>query len=175
MKHIKLLALSGSLRQASYNSAVLEALKIIAPAHIEIVMGNIADLPLFNPDRESEVIPALETLKSILAQASGLIIASPEYAHGISGPMKNALDWLVSGDEFPHKPIMLINTSPRASHAQESLREVLITMSGDIIESACVSVPLLGSGLDKNGIIVNAEISHALQTALNEFCQKISL
>lgn len=175
LKYIKLLALSGSLRKASYNTAALEALKQMAPEHIDIVIGNIGELPLFNPEREDESIPALENLKSALAEASGLIIASPEYAHGISGPMKNALDWLVSGDEFPHKPIMLINTSPRASHAQESLREVLITMSGIIIESACVTLPLLGSGLDKNGIIANAELSHALQTALNEFCQKISL
>ncbi|WP_340677421.1 NADPH-dependent FMN reductase [Paraglaciecola sp.] len=175
MKCIKLLALSGSLRKTSYNTAALEALKILAPKHIDIVIGNIGDLPLFNPDREGEWIAALENFKANLADASGLIIASPEYAHGISGPMKNALDWLVSGLEFPHKPIMLINTSPRATHAQKSLTEVLVTMSGVIVESACLSVPLLSSGLDKNDIVANSEISHVLQTALSEFCQQISL
>jgi NAD(P)H-dependent FMN reductase len=47
-----------------------------------------------------------------LSEAAGLIIASPEYAHGISGPMKNTLNWLVSGAELSHKPIMLVNTRP---------------------------------------------------------------
>jgi chromate reductase len=174
MKYRKILALSGSLRKASYNTAAIEVVKILAPEHIDVVIGNIADLPLFNPEREGEWIPALEQLKSNLAQASGLIIASPEYAHGISGPMKNALDWLVSGFEFPHKPIMLINTSPRASHAQESLREVLVTMSGVIVESACVSVPLLSSGLDKKGILANPKLSADLNAGLMEFCSYIS-
>jgi len=173
MKRIKILALSGSLRKASYNTAAIEVLKIIAPAQVEVVVGDIGDLPLFNPDREGEFIPALKQLKTTLAEASGIVIASPEYAHGISGPMKNALDWLVSGLEFPYKPIMLINTSPRASHALEALVEVLTTMSGCIIRDAFVSIPLLSSGLDKEGILASAEISHVLKAGLNVFCRHI--
>lgn len=169
MGKIKLLALSGSLRSASYNTAAIEALKSLAPANIEVVIGSIAQLPLFNPDLEGQNIPALNELVSTLKQADGLIIASPEYAHGISGPMKNALDWLVSSVEFPYKPIMLINTSPRAQHAQESLLEVLTTMSGNIIKGACVSIPLLSSELDTDGIICDKEISETLLSALQEF------
>lgn len=116
MARLKLLALSGCLRKTSSNTAAIIALGKLAPCYIEIKTGNIGDLPLFNPDREDEDIPTLETLKASIKESSGLIIASPEYAHGISGPLKNALDWLVSGAEFPYKPIMLINTSPRASH-----------------------------------------------------------
>lgn len=145
----------------------------MAPEHVEIVIGDIGNLPLFNPDRQDEFIPAVENLKLSLAECYGLIIASPEYAHGISGPMKNALDWLVGGAEFPHKPIMLINTSPRATHALESLREILQTMSGHIIESACVSVPLLGSNLDKNGILANQKLSGDLNAGLMEFSNYI--
>ena len=150
MESLKLLAMSGSLRKSSYNTAAIKALKILAPGHIKITIGNIGDLPLFNPDREGEEIPALQQLKSLLKESAGLIIASPEYAHGISGPLKNALDWMVSGEEFPYKPIMLINTSPRASHAQASLKEVLSTMSGNIIEKSNVSrhvhqVPAIGA------------------------------
>ena len=173
MESLKLLALSGSLRKASYNTAAIEALRELAPSGIEIEIGNIEKLPLFNPDREGESILALEELKSVLAEASGVIIASPEYAHGISGPMKNALDWLVSSIEFPYKSIMLINTSPRASHALEALKEVLTTMSGIVIERANVSIPLLSSELDKDGILSSEEMSSALKAGLKEFCNEI--
>jgi chromate reductase len=173
MENQKILALSGSLRKFSYNFAAINALKIIAPSNIEIIVGEIGSLPLFNPDREDENIPPLEKLKESLLESSGLILATPEYAHGISGPLKNALDWLVNGVEFLNKPIMLINTSPRASHAQDHLREVLITMSGDIIEEACVSIPLLSSGLDYEGIIKNGSIANILQAGLKSFCDEI--
>jgi len=169
---LKLLALSGSLRCASHNTTALEALRSLAPDHVEIEIGTI-DLPLFNPDREEEHIPALAALKSSLAEASGLIIASPEYAHGISGPMKNALDWLVGGVEFPYKPIMLINTSPRASHAIDALKEVLTTMSGIVVESAYVPIPLLSSGLNGEGILADTELSGMLREGLDNFCTEI--
>lgn len=170
MEGIKILALSGSLRKASYNTAAIRALKRLAPVHIDIMIGSIGELPLFNPDREGEHILALEELISSLRRADGLIVASPEYAHGISGPMKNALDWLVSGVEFPFKPIMLINTSPRALHAQEALKEVLATMSGNIIEKSCVSIPLLSSALDVDGIVQSKEIAGTLKAGLEELC-----
>jgi len=173
VEKLKLLALSGSLRRGSYNTAAIEVLKELSPDYIDFVIGSIKDLPLFNPDMEDLHIPALVELKSNIAQASGLIIASPEYAHGISGPMKNTLDWLVSGVEFPYKPIMLINTSPRAFHALEALKEVLTTMSGNIIESACVAIPLLSSNLNKDGILANHDISNTLQGGLIEFCNVI--
>ncbi|MBV1916005.1 MAG: NAD(P)H-dependent oxidoreductase [Pseudomonadales bacterium] len=173
MKRLKLLALSGSLRRASYNTYAIKALKMLAPSHVNITIGKIEELPLFNLDREYDDIPALAELKSELKQSSGLIIASPEYAHGIGGPMKNALDWLVSGDEFPYKPIMLINTSPRASHAQQALIEVLTTMSGNVIEASRVSIPLLSSDLDVDGIVEDPEIANALLIGLDTFCSVI--
>lgn len=170
MDSMKILALSGSLRKASYNTAAIKALQALAPTNIEITIGTVGDLPLFNPDREGEYIPALDKLVFSLNQSDGLIIASPEYAHGISGPMKNTLDWLVGGVEFPYKPIMLINTSPRASHAQDALKEVLATMSGNVIASSCLSIPLLSSELGFDGIVENPEISGTLTAGLNEFC-----
>lgn len=171
----KILALSGSLRKASYNSAAIEAMRVLAPENINVVIGSISELPLFNPDREGEDIPSLKKLTQLLKNADGLIIASPEYAHGISGPMKNALDWLVSGIDFPYKPIMLINTSPRASYAQESLKEVLKTMSGIVIEKACVSIPLLSSELDVKGILNDEVICRALLCGLNELSVEIDV
>ena len=174
MKRIKILALSGSLRKASYNTAALEALKKLAADNVDIVVyKGLGNLPLFNPDLEGQPIPAFDELRSVLAKSHGLIIASPEYAHGISGVMKNALDWLVSGEEFVYMPVALINTSPRASHAQAALREVVKTMSGNIIEKACVSIPLLSSNLDADGIVNDQAISASLKSSLIDFCTEI--
>lgn len=173
MQNLTLLALSGSLRKTSRNTAALQALQLLNLPEVKIVLGSIAELPLFNPDREDEYIPALMQLKKQLAEADGLMIASPEYAHGISGPLKNALDWLVSGAEFPAMPIMLLNTSPRASHAQQALREVLRTMSGIVIEDACLNLPLLNSPLDAQGIRDDPVLATALQQATAVFSQTI--
>jgi len=174
MKSVKILALCGSLRQASYNMAALEALQRLAPKQVDVdIYRGLGDLPLFNPDLEGQVIPAFDELRAALATCHGLVIASPEYAHGISAVMKNALDWLVSGEEFVHLPVALINTSPRASHAQAALREVIRTMSGNIIEQACVSIPLLGSHLDASGIVNAPDIASALKSSLDTFCTEI--
>ena len=171
---MKILALSGSLRKSSYNTAALEALSQIAPEGVEVfVFDGIRDLPLFNPDLEEENILAVGNLKDSLRSSNGLVIASPEYAHGISGVMKNALDWLVNEEEFVYKPVMLVNTSQRAHLAQDMLREVIITMSGNIIEESCLSLPLLGSGLDAAGILQNMELQELLRSHLRVFCEAI--
>jgi len=173
MEELRILALSGSLRKASHNSAALIALQYIAPGDIKIEIGSIATLPLFNPDLEEKPPLSVKQLKEELSKSDGLVLATPEYAHGISGPMKNALDWLVSGVEFPGKPIMLINTSPRASHAQASLQEILRTMSAEVVDSAFVSLPLLGSDLNSDNICQTASVTAALRSGLIEFAGQI--
>ncbi|MBD5770983.1 NAD(P)H-dependent oxidoreductase [Marinomonas sp. SM2066] len=174
VNHFRLLALSGSLRAASFNTAALHALAQLAPDNVNVLISGLGDIPLFNPDLENSAPSSVIALKEKLRACDGLIIASPEYAHGMTGVLKNALDWLVSGDEFVDKPIMLINTSPRATHAQASLKEVLITMSGKLIENAQVTIPLLGSQLDCQGIVAHVDISQQLKTSLNELCEAIT-
>lgn len=170
MHKLTLLALCGSLRHASYNRCALQALKLLSGDTADINLHSLGNLPLFNPDTENDNIPSVEAFKSSLKEADGLIISSPEYAHGISGVMKNALDWLVSTEAFVNIPIMLINTSPRATHAQQMLTEVLVTMSGNIIEKSSVVMPLLGTNLDAAGIVSDVELSDLLNTGLAQFC-----
>jgi NAD(P)H-dependent FMN reductase len=76
--------------------------------------------------------------------------------------IKNALDWMVGNESFIYKPVGLLNASPRASIAQAALRETLITMSARVVPAACVTVGILGSGLDEEGIVQHPEISMAL-------------
>jgi len=174
MTMIKIFALSGSLRRESYNTALINAVSKLSPSDIEVTLfDEMALLPLFNPDRENESIISVKKLKAGIKEANGILISSPEYAHGVSGVLKNALDWLVSGDEFPYKPVVLVNTSPRATHAQLALREIISTMSGNIIECASLSVPLLGTDLDVNGIIDDEFLSQHIIQKIQLFRDKI--
>ena len=113
---------------------------------------------MFNPDLESDVPGEVIRLRSTVDQADALIIASPEYAHGITGVMKNALDWLVSFEGFVGKPVALLNASPRAHHADAALREVLRTMSARIVEGASIAFPLLGSGMNEAEMMASKEL-----------------
>lgn len=165
---MRILGISGSLRQVSHNRAALEAVATLAPADVEIVLyQSLGDLPLYNFDLDTQSPPVgVGELRRLVGLSDGLLIASPEYAHGIAGPMKNALDWLVGSAEFPEKPVALMNTSPRATHAQEQIREVLKTMSASIIEEASFSLPLLGTALDASAIARSPELSDRICEAL---------
>ena len=165
---MRILAISGSLRALSFNTAALQAAVALAPAGLEIVIyTGLGDLPHFNPDLDTDEPPAIvKALRLEVGRSDGLLIASPEYAHGVSGAFKNALDWLVSCVEFPNKPVALINTSQRAIHAQAHLREILTTMSARLIGRASVTLPLMGRTLDAAGIVADPDLSDQLRKAL---------
>ena len=123
---------------------------------------------------EGKAGAAVTTLYQAVAGADGILIASPEYAHGISGVLKNALDWLVSDQSFPKMPVGLINTSPRASHALAAMREVLTTMSANVVEPACIALPLLSSGFGTKEIMADEALSNALRQMLAELIDEIT-
>lgn len=170
---IRILAISGSLRKVSSNTALLHAAIALSPKNVEMKLyDGLGDLPHFNPDLEPTP-PLVTDLRKQLGWSDGLVISSPEYAHGISGVLKNALDWLVSGEEFVGKPIALFNASPRAIHAQASLTEIVTTMAGRIVPEASITVSLLGKNLDATGIVDDTEISSELQAAIVAFATAI--
>ena len=170
MRNTNLLAISGSLRQASMNSALLRAVAQLAPTDIRVrLYDGLGRLPLFNPDIEHTDPAPVAELRARINAADGVLIASPEYAHGVTGVMKNALDWMVGCEAFVNKPVALLNASPRAVHAQAALRETITVMSARLVEEASITVPILGSGLDTNGIVAHAEISARLGVMLRSF------
>jgi chromate reductase len=169
---MKLLAISGSLRAASHNTAVLVAAKRLAPAGIVIEMfDGIGNLPFFNSDLETpERLPeSVAAFRQMIGTADGLLISSPEYARGVSGVMKNALDWLVGSFEFPGKPVALINTSPRATAALAAITLTLETMSANVIGDASITLPLLGTTNDAESIAANPELAQPLRAAIERF------
>lgn len=164
---MKILAISGSLRKASLNTTMLRAVARIAPSEIEVVLySGLGSLPLFNPDLEETEIAPVMALREKIIDSDALLFASPEYAHGVTSAIKNALDWMVGNESFVHKPVALLNASPRATHAQASLRETILTMSACMVDEASITIPILGSGLSEDQIVQHAEIKPALFAAL---------
>jgi chromate reductase, NAD(P)H dehydrogenase (quinone) len=169
-KPMRILAISGSLRRASTNTAALEALARLAPDGVKVlVYGDLANLPPFNPDEDSEDKPRpepVETLRALVDASDALLIAAPEYAHGLPGALKNALDWLVASETFAGKPTALVNTSPRAFHAQASLCEILSTMAARLIPEAFASVSLTGKAITADDILADAVCARRLTESL---------
>ncbi len=128
---MKLLALSGSLRAASTNSALLRALGAAArpPLTVEVWDG-LGAMPPFSPDHEGALTPApVLAFADAVRQADGLVISCPEYVHALPGAFKNALDWLVSRDEIIGKPVALLHASHRGDDVLTDLRRVLSTVT----------------------------------------------
>ena len=164
---MKVLAISGSLRAASINSALLRAAARLAPPKVEVrLFRAVRELPLFNPDLEAKLPSQVAILFTEVSASDALLIASPEYAHGVTGTIKNVLDWLVSFEPFVHKHVAVLNASPRAHHADAALRETLKTMSAIIVETASISIPLLGANLTEEGMVRDPMVSSAIRNSL---------
>jgi len=171
----RVLCLSGSLRRRSGNTSLLLAARQLAPNTLALDMyDGLAQLPLFNPDDEVDPLPAsVQALRAAVGSSDALLIACPEYAHGIPGAFKNLLDWLVGSLEFPGKPVLLLNTSARSHHASAALREVLQTMSARLLDSSCVTIPLPGVGCEVESILANDSFCKGLRDALNALCRSL--
>jgi chromate reductase, NAD(P)H dehydrogenase (quinone) len=172
MKHrnpLRILAISGSLRRASSNTALIEAAAILAPATIEVsVFHELGEIPPFNPDLEGDIAPEpVERFRAALLACEAVVISSPEYAHGVPGVLKNALDWVVGSGELVAKPVALINASPRATYAWNSLAETLTVMSARVISGASITIPLQGRTLDAHGIVADIELSTLTKAAID--------
>jgi len=140
------LPLSGSLRRASLNTAMLAMAADCAPPGLRVTPRcGLGELPLFNPDLELNEPASVARVRNEIAMADAVIIASPEYAHGVSGVMKNALDWMVATGVFVDKLVVLWNASPRASIALASLRETLIVMSASLVNEASLEMLIRAS------------------------------
>lgn len=164
---MRILGLSGSLRAASINSMLLRAAAKLAPRGIEVsIFQGLGELPLFNPDLEANPPANITLFLRAVAEADALLIASPEYPHGVSGTIKNALDWLVGFEPFAAKFVAVLNTSSRAYHADLALRETLQTMAAVIVEEASFAIPLLGADLDESAILGNPASASMIRNSI---------
>ena len=170
---INILAISGSVRAASSNGALLRAAAKLAPAGMVFTFYEGLDtLPHFNPDLDGEGAtppPAVAALRAAFAAADGFVICSPEYAHGVPGSLKNALDWLVSSGEQIGKPLILLNAAPNGGqYAQTALVEILAVMSANVLEEASLTHSFLRAKPTKDGELApkDAQLVRASLVAL---------
>lgn len=126
--------IAGSLREKSYNRALLRAARELAPEGMEVrIFERLAELPLFNQDVEAAGDPEpVQALKRAIAAAGALLIATPEYNHGVPGVLKNALDWASRpprGSVLAGKPAAIFGASPGVTgtaRAQSQLRQAFV-------------------------------------------------
>ncbi len=165
-----LLAISGSLRAGATNTALLLAAALLASegTSVELYDG-VARLPHFNPDleRDARTLPDEPArLRALVGRADGLLLSTPEYAHGLPGAFKNALDWLVGGVELPGKPVAILSPSAHSVHAPAQLREILTTMSACIVEPASPTVTLPRRTMTAAELAADPELAAAISAAL---------
>jgi NAD(P)H-dependent FMN reductase len=170
----RLLLISGSLRVGSTNSAALRTIDgLLTPGVQTTLYSRLVDLPPFNPDDDAEPLPAeVAALRAAIHASAAIVFSAPEYAGALPGVLKNLLDWTI-GDDQPgsiyNKPVSWINTSPRgAAGAHAELRTVLGYAHADIIDSACVHVPVTNTMIGTDGTITDAatrrELARAVET-----------
>ena len=140
----RILAISGSLRQASHNTQLLRLAKDHAPQGVEIeIWDGLADIPAYNEDLEVDPGEAVETLRTAIAEADALLIATPEYNFGVPGALKNALDWAsrpYGASSLTGVPTAVIGASPSsfmAVQARSDLRRAL-ALSGALVDDETV-------------------------------------
>ena len=163
---LRILALSGSQRTRSMSTGLLRACRDLAPAGVAIdLFEQHKDFPLFNPERTG--IPSgVLALQEAITAADALLIASPEYAHGVTGTIKHTLDWVVDHAPSAGKPVAVLNPSYQSFHADEALKETLRTMSADLVLDACLRIPVIGSRVDPDRIASEPRFAAPIAAAL---------
>lgn len=166
------LTISGSGRKNSTNTALLHELaKVAASGHSITFVDNMAMFPVFTPDLESVALPkSIQQFVNLVRAADGIIISSPEYVRSIQGGLKNAIDWLVSRNEFISKPIILVHASHRGDDMLSQLRMVLSTVSDRFSEEIFYRFELLNKSPEEiSKYFIQSDNKQKLEQILKDF------
>ncbi|HUQ83587.1 MAG TPA: NAD(P)H-dependent oxidoreductase [Gemmatimonadaceae bacterium] len=171
----QLLTVSGSLRAGSSNGVLLTAAARVAPSGVTVTsFDGLADLPAFNPDVEMDAAltpVAVTRWREALVSADAVLISSPEYAHGIPGALKNALDWVVGSGELVGKPVGLLCASSASQFAHPQLVEVLTVMSATLIPEATVVLDIPRRGATAESLVGDPALASALGGVVNALAE----
>ena len=168
MKPLNLLAIAGSLRARSSNAALLQAAAMLAPDDVSVeIYQNLGDLPHF----DSGAVPRLaRELRARVRAADGVIISTPEYAHGLPANFKNLLDWLVDGGEWWDKPVLVLRTGYSGELAHALLIEALNTLMANV---TIRQVPLGTGKITAETLAQDNEMASLLRVAVAALASEI--
>ncbi|WP_338661738.1 NADPH-dependent FMN reductase [Pararoseomonas sp. SCSIO 73927] len=163
MASFKILAVSGSLRRGSHNTAVLRAAQELAPEGVEItIYEGLGDIPPYNDDvRTGEGYPApVEAFRTALREADAVMMATPEYNYSIPGVLKNAIDWASRPPEQPfnEKPVAILGASPSllgTARAQYDLRKMFVFLNAHALNKPEVFIMQSGGKIDAEGRVTD--------------------
>lgn len=161
-----IIAISGSLRTVSSNTTLLRILGTMMPADITYsIYEGIGDLPHFNPDIDKEdALQSVKALRNAVQQADAVVICTPEYAFGVPGVLKNALDWLVSSGEMNEKHVATISASPLFRGGDRAHASLLLTLEAlGVKKSGELTIPAIAVKLNKEGILTDDDTRQQLQ------------
>lgn len=167
-KDMNILALCGSLRPQSSNALFLQAARLLLPAECRWNFFEIKELPYFDPPLQfSPDLPSsVAALRSMAAKADYIFIATPEYAHGIPGVLKNSLEWLVCEETLQKKIVLLIGSPSGGAFVKEYLTETLRTMDLLVAPERTLAVALTKDKINSEGQILDPLLREQLQKML---------
>ncbi|MFC0215453.1 NADPH-dependent FMN reductase [Paenibacillus chartarius] len=176
-----ILGISGSLRKRSSNTRLLSFIEQLLPEGTEFrQFDGLAALPHFNPDIdgvEAEVHDKVREWRLNVQEADAVVICTPEYARGVPGSLKNALDWVVSSGEFVSKPTAIISASPHAdggAAALASLKLTLTMMTADLPEHASLAIPYISKIIEQDGSVSEPHMVSLLCKLVRSLLQAVS-
>jgi len=173
MPAINILAISGSLRPNSSNNAVIKATAelVYGTANFLIYEG-LGSLPHFNDSQDPA--PEVIEFRNLLRSADGVLICSPEYAFGVPGVLKNALDWTVSSGEFVSKPVALITAATGGSNAHASLQLTLTALSAQMPDDNKLLISFVRSKLNENGEVKDPATIQSIKAVMDALIKTIN-
>lgn len=172
-----ILVINGSTRAASTNGRFIKAIIELAGDRVRFTTHpSVADLPHFNPDLDIDPAPpSVARFRELLNAADGVLICTPEYAMGVPGSLKNALDWTVSSADFRLKPVMLVTASLSGEKAQASLLETLKVIEAVIEPETTVLVKFARTKVNSEGLITDADALADIHKALDAFMASMEI
>src|SRR4029077_20696438 len=169
MDEMTILGIAGSLRRASYNRGLIRAAATGAPLGIRVKVFDLDHIPLFNQDLEDAGEPlAVASFKRAIAEADALLVATPEYNHGVPGVLKNALDWASrprATSPLLDRPVALMGASPgrgSTARAQAQLRDAFVFTGACVMPLPEVLVGSASSHFNDDGDLTDAELRRSI-------------
>lgn len=172
----RILVLNGSTRAASTNGLFIQAIiGLLGDRAVCTVFPSIADLPHFNPDLDVQPAPtAVARFRELIGLSDAVLICTPEYAMGVPGALKNALDWTVSTADFRQKPVMLVTASLSGEKAHAALLGTLQVIEAVIDPETLVLIPFARTKVDSNARITDPDTLHAVLRALDTLLSRVA-